>query len=236
MSPRRIRGSRSWQRAVRCLMYNLSLLLFWSSSRRDWMIWGENNEESQGQSETRRSSLFVPPKAKSQSETRALVTTNCPLCPHTCTSRSHTHPSPCWEPRGGHWHVHQREIGFRIQVGTKHRTGLFLQRWHSCYRKTAVPSQLLIHLFTGSYKNPRYWVPKAGLEGKKDYSDQTPPSPWLFLPTQLWELKEYLVHPLSLPSSSGVLLTHCTPCSVVTTIHWEAAFLAFLWMIPLSTW
>ena len=58
----------------------------------------------------------------------------------------------------------------------------------------------------------------------------------LSLPTQLWERKEYLVPTLSLPPSSRVLLIHCTPCLVVTTIHWEAIFMAFLWMIPLSTW
>ena len=47
-------------------------------------------------------------------------------------------------------------------------------------------------------------------------------------PTQLWELKEYLVHPLSLPRSSRVLLMHCTSCSVVAAMHWEATFLLFL--------
>ena len=47
----------------------------------------------------------------------------------------------------------------------------------------------------------------------------------LSLPTQLGELKEYLLHLLlSLPPSSRVLLIHCTPCSVVKTTHWEAAF------------
>ena len=40
----------------------------------------------------------------------------------------------------------------------------------------------------------------------------------LSLPTQLWELKEDLFYPLSLPSSSRTLLIHCTPCSVVRTL------------------
>ena len=74
----------------------------------------------------RRSSLFVLPKAKRQGETRALITTNRPLCPHTPTKPAR--PSPRWGPRGGHWLVHQRGTGFRVQVGAKHSTGLFLQR------------------------------------------------------------------------------------------------------------
>ena len=40
----------------------------------------------------------------------------------------------------------------------------------------------------------------------------------LSLPIQLWELKEDLFYPLSLPPSSRALLIHCTPCSVVRTV------------------
>ena len=35
---------------------------------------------------------------------------------------------------------------------------------------------------------------------------------------KLWELKEDLFYPLSLPPSSRALLIHCTPCSVVRTV------------------
>ena len=50
----------------------------------------------------------------------------------------------------------------------------------------------------------------------------------LSLPTQLWEPKDDLVPPLFLPPFSRALLIDCIPCSVVTTIHWEATFMAFL--------
>ena len=61
----------------------------------------------------------------------------------------------------------------------------------------------------------------------------------LSVPIQLWELKEDLFYPLSLPPSSKALLIHCTPCLVVRILFQlgrHIAFIAFLWMIPLSTW
>lgn len=150
MSPRRIRGSRSWQRAVRCPIYNFNLLLFWSSSKRGWMIWSEKIEESQGQSETRSSNIFVFQVKENWPKTQTALTTTEIFRIIKRYSSTHLHiytvtsKPPFGRQVGNAGLVYQDETESSVlRQGIKHRTNLFLPRWHSWYRKTPVTSWFL---------------------------------------------------------------------------------------------
>lgn len=162
MSPRRIRGSRSWQRAVRCPIYNFNLLLFWSSSKRGWMIWSKKIEESQDQSETRSSNpkpevqifLCLPSQRKLtedssssnqhwnlQDYTKIQFHTLAHL--HCCTQPTPPPPALLMGDRQRMlaYSINRESSVFRQRI--KHRTNLFLHRWYSWYRKTPVTSWFL---------------------------------------------------------------------------------------------
>ena len=50
----------------------------------------------------------------------------------------------------------------------------------------------------------------------------------LSLPSQLWELREHLVHPLSLPRLLKSPAHTLSSVSMIMTIHWEEMLMAFL--------
>ena len=145
--------------------------------------------------------------------------------------RSHTHPPPRWEPHGdtGMYISVRRESMFRRGLST----GL------ACFCRDDIPATERLqsphtYLPAATKTLATLWVPKAGLEGKKDDSNQTSPVPLSF-PSNPALGTQRIPSPPSVPSPLLKSPAH-TLHSMVTIIHREATFMAFLWMIPLSTW
>lgn len=144
-------------------------------------------------------------------------------------------------PVSEHWRVHTGESALWVQwmslaelgVATVWEdTAVIRHKWtisrRNLRRREGVSSNQYLPAMDG-YLGFSVGLPVSG------QGESGPCNP-LSLPSQLWELREHLVHPLSLPRLLKSPAHTLSSMSMIMTIHWEEMLMAFLWMIPLSTW